>query len=827
MGGGSGVGKKILVVGGVAGGATFAARMRRLDEKATIVMFERGEYISFANCGLPYHIGGVIPKREHLLVQTAEGMRQRYNIDVRTRHEVLRIDRTARKVEVLDHSTGRRYMEEYDVLVLCTGAAPLLPAALEGPRSYVLRSMNDMDRIIQAVAGLEAGSPVVIVGGGFIGLELAENLHKRGLSVTIVEMAEQVMLNLDREMAALVHRHLRSKGVALILNDGVSRVEHGEHDAIVRLSSGHQLKAKAVVVAIGVRPEAGLAREAGLQLGPRGGILVDSCFRTSDPHIYAIGDVAEVPEFGGGGNTWVPLAGPANRQARLLADIIAGRSVKYSGVQGTMIAKVFDLVVAAVGKNERTLKREGRSYKVSITHSNCHAGYYPGATQLSIKLIFDDDGKILGAQVVGQEGVDKRIDVLATAMRLGATVYDLAGLELAYAPPFSSAKDPVNIAGYVASNILDGDVQVIQWHEIPQLDREQTVLLDVREPAEVEMGMIEGAINIPLGQLRQNLHRLPRDKQIVVYCQVGLRAYIACRILVQNGFTAVKNLSGGYRTYEAVISDLKCPNQYSGGSPSHVIQGASATGVSAGASSGGRTLKLDACGLQCPGPILQLHEAMKQLSEGDVVEVLATDPGFLNDVKAWCERTGNCLLEVHQEEGRYTAVIKKGSGKAAAAPSTVGQDKTIIVFSNDLDKVIASFVIANGAAAMGRKVTMFFTFWGLNVLRRPEPVAAKKGLLDRMFGMMMPRGTRKLGLSKLNMLGIGPRLIRHVMRRKNIASLEELIEQAKRAGVRLVACQMSMDVMGIRPEELIDGVEIGGVATYLAAAELSDVNLFI
>ncbi|MGB9868027.1 MAG: DsrE/DsrF/DrsH-like family protein [Bacillota bacterium] len=814
-------GKRILVVGGVAGGATFAARMRRLDEKATIVMFERGDYVSFANCGLPYHIGGVIPKREQLLVQTVQGMRRRYNVDVRTRHEVLKIDRRAREVEVLDRSSGRTYREGYDVLVLSTGAAPVLPPTLEGPRAYVLRSMEDMDRILDSIGGLEPGSPVVIVGGGFIGLELAENLHKRAFAITIVEMAEQVMLNLDREMAALVHRHLRSKGVALILNDGVSRVDHHEDGAVVKLSSGHELKAKAVIVAIGVKPEATLAREAGLELGPRGGVLVDSWFRTSDPHIYAIGDVAEVLEFGSSNNTWVPLAGPANRQARLLADIIAGKDVKYSGVQGTMIAKVFDLVVAAVGKNERALKREGRSYRVSITHSNSHAGYYPGASQISIKLIFDDQGRILGAQAVGQEGVDKRIDVIATTMRLGGTVYDLAALELAYAPPFSSAKDPVNIAGYVASNILDGDVETVQWHQIEQLDRDNVVLLDVREPAEVELGMIQGAVNIPLGQLRENLHKLPRDKEIVVYCQVGLRAYIACRILAQNGFSKVKNLSGGYRTYEAVTSDLKCPNDYSGGCAEVESR---ATGSRENRE--GRTVKLDACGLQCPGPILQLHEAMKELSEGDVVEVQATDPGFLNDVKAWCERTGNALLDVHQEEGRYTAVIRKGSGAPAPA-SSGGQDKTIIVFSNDLDKVIASFVIANGAAAMGRKVTMFFTFWGLNVLRRPQAIAVRKDFLGKMFGMMMPRGSLKLGLSKLNMLGIGPRLIRHVMRRKGIAPVEELIEQAKRAGVRLVACQMSMDVMGIKPEELIDGVEIGGVATYLAAAELSDVNLFI
>ncbi|HHV79108.1 MAG TPA: FAD-dependent oxidoreductase [Firmicutes bacterium] len=815
---------KIVVVGGVAGGATFAARMRRLDEKAQIVIFERGEYISFANCGLPYHIGGAIPKRDSLVVQTPEGMRQRYAIDVRTRQEVVGIDREKRQVQVIDHRTGSSYAEGYDVLVLSPGAMPIVPPGIESSRVFTLRTMDDMDRIIHAVQKAEKGR-AVIVGGGFIGLEMAENLRRRGFEVTIVDMAEQVMLNLDREMAAIVQRHLRSKGVRLVLKDGIVGVRDEAGEAQVKLSSGRTVEADIVILSIGVRPEATLAREAGLELGPRGGIKVDSQFRTSDPHIYAIGDVAEVPEFGTEGSTWVPLAGPANRQARLLADVIAGRKVHYDGVQGTAIAKVFDLSVATVGKNERALKREGRPYRVSITHTNSHAGYYPGASQMSIKLIFGDAGEILGAQIVGCDGVDKRIDTIATTMRLGGTVYDLSRLELAYAPPFSSAKDPVNIAGYVASNILQEDVFTVQWHEVAGLDPEDTVLLDVREPAEVQMGSIPGGINIPLGQLRQNLDKLPRDKRIVVYCQVGLRAYVAARILTQNGFSRVYNLSGGYKTYHSVIQDQEqgeecCPA--GGGVSGEVLKPAESATT-------GPTLKVDACGLQCPGPIVQLHQTMKELAEGDTVEITATDPGFMNDVKAWCDGTGNALLYTRKEDNRYVALIKKGGTdqKLKENGGQVGLDKTLVIFSDDLDRAIASFVIANGAAAMGRKVTMFFTFWGLNVLRRQPKAPVEKGTLDRMFGMMMPRGSRYLGLSKMNMLGIGPRLMRHVMNKKHIASLEELIEQAKKAGVRLVACQMSMDVMGIKPQELIDGVEIGGVATYLAAAERANVNLFI
>lgn len=552
--------KKILIVGGVAGGASTAARLRRLDEQAEIIMFEKGEYISFANCGLPYHVGRIIPERRQLLVQTVEGMKNRFRIDVRVRSEVISIDRAKKEVTVLDHLTGTTYTESFDLLLLSTGAAPLRPSipGIDNPRIFTLRNMADMDAIIAAI-DVKPGGEAVIIGGGFIGLEMAENFHRRGFKVNLVEMAEQVMLNLDRDVAAIIHNHLRQKGLNLILQDGVTAFENEGNATTVILHSGQKITADLVILAIGVLPDTNLAKEAGLALGLKGAIKVNAALQTSDPSIYAVGDAIETFNFADGQPTWLPLAGPANRQGRLAADAISGRAVTYDGVQGTAIAKVFDLTVASTGKNERTLQNEGIKYFASFTHSSSHATYYPGAIPLTIKLLFGEKGQLFGAQVIGQNGVDKRIDVLATALRFKAGVDDLSGLELAYAPPFSSAKDPVNMAGYVAGNILRGDVEIIQWHELAGLNPEETVLLDVREKSEQSMGFIPGSINIPLGQLRQRLEEIPRDKNIVVYCQIGLRAYVAARILMQHGFPRVKNLSGGFKTWQPVAIDLKMP----------------------------------------------------------------------------------------------------------------------------------------------------------------------------------------------------------------------------------------------------------------------------
>lgn len=549
--------KKVIIVGGVAGGATAAARLRRLDERAHIVLLERGEHISFANCGLPYHVGGVIPERQQLLLLTPERMRERQRIDVRVRHEVLRIDRAAREVEVRNLATGELLRERYDHLVLSTGAAPLRPPipGIDLPGILTLRNLPDMDAILAAAKARPQGRAVV-VGGGFIGLELAENLRHRGLEVTLVEMAEQVMTPLDRELAALVHHALRAEGVALRLQAAVTAFEQTPNGLAVRLRSGEALGADLVCLSIGVRPEARLAAEAGLTLGPRGGVRVDATLLSSDPHISAIGDVAEVPALAQEDTTWVPLAGPANRQGRLVADRIAGLPVRYGGVQATGIAKVFSLTAGSTGKSEATLRREGVPFRSVLTHGASHAGYYPGATPLALKLLFSPEGRILGAQAVGREGVDKRLDVLATALRLGASVDDLAGLELAYAPPFSSAKDPVNILGYVAGNLLRGEERFVDWRTVLAHDPAHAVLLDVREQSEREQhGYLQGSVHIPLGQLRERHGELRADRPVHVYCQVGQRAHAAVRLLTQLGYDAA-NVSGGFRTVQAIRDDL-------------------------------------------------------------------------------------------------------------------------------------------------------------------------------------------------------------------------------------------------------------------------------
>jgi len=549
---------KVLVIGGVAGGASAAARLRRLDEKCEIILFERGEFISFANCGLPYYIGDVIKEKEKLQVQTPGTMKRRFNIDVRVFNEVTAIDTEKKQVEVYDLKNNKRYWESYDKLILSPGASPIKPniEGINAPNVFTLRNIPDTYAIKDFVDNKKP-EMAVVVGGGFIGLEIAENLHNKKVNVTIVELASQVIGSIDFEMAAIVQGHLKEKGANLYLDDGLKAIRHYGDYSSVELNSGKTIKADMIVLGIGVRPEVSLAKEAGLEIGESGGIKVDKYLRTSNPDIYAVGDAVEVLDYINGRPTLIPLAGPANKQGRIAANNICGRMEEYSGTQGTSALKVFDLTVAFTGNNEKILKRFDIPYEKSYTHSSSHAGYYPGASQIALKLLFSpEDGKILGAQAVGREGVEKRIDILATAIRAGMTVYDLEKLELSYAPPYSSAKDPVNMAGYTASNILKGDVKIIHWDEIGELDRDKSLLVDVRKPDEFEQGTIPGAINIQLDEIRERLDEFPKDKDIIIFCKVGLRGYLACRILMQNGIYNVRNLSGGYTTYSAAMREL-------------------------------------------------------------------------------------------------------------------------------------------------------------------------------------------------------------------------------------------------------------------------------
>lgn len=809
-----------LIIGGVAGGATVAARLRRMDEKANIVLFERGKYVSYANCGLPYYIGDTINNREKLFVQTVKGFTDRFRIDIRTEQEVTAIRPDKKEVEVKNLSTGEIYTETYDKLVLSPGAEPLRPG-IEGIGSkkiFTLRNVPDTDTIKNYI-NIEKPKRAIVVGGGFIGLEMAENLHDLGIQVDVVEMANQVMAPLDFSMAAIVHQQLTDKGVGLHLEDGVSRFEEKDGGVTVHLRSGKQIATDMVLLSIGVRPETKLAKEAGLAIGERGGIAVNDYMQTSDADIYALGDATEVKNLVTGQPSLIPLAGPANKQGRIVADnIIFGNKKKYAGSIGTSIAKVFDLTVAATGANAKLLQRNNIPYTSSYTHGASNAGYYPGAVPMSIKILFDpENGKLLGAQIVGFNGVDKRIEMLEQVIQRGGTVYDLTELEHAYAPPYSSAKDPVNMAGFVAENILKGKSQIIQWRELAELPA-NTIRIDVRTRDEHKLGSIPGFINIPVDELREHLDELPKDKLIVVSCAVGLRGYLAYRILVQNGFKNVRNLSGGYKTWSVATAPVKEVAPCNPGSSEGANCECSAI----------PTLKVDACGLMCPGPVMQLKKNYETLKTGEQLQITATDQAFGKDVASWCKVTGAELVALENKNGVVAATIRKQEKTAPhASVQNNADNKTLIVFSDDLDKALASFVIANGAASTGKKVTMFFTFWGLNVIKKQQKPAVSKDIFGKMFGWMLPAHSGKLKLSKMNMGGAGSWMMRLIMKQKRIDSLESLIQQAVDNGVEMIACTMSMDVMGVQKEELMDNVTLGGVASYLERAEEANVNLFI
>lgn len=816
---------KHIIIGGVAGGATAAARIRRADESAQIVLLEKGKYISYANCGLPYYIGGTIAERESLFLQTPESFGGRFNVDVRVENEVVGIDSVARTVTVR-RTDGSEYVENYDKLLLSPGAAPVRPplAGIDSEGIFTLRDVADTDRIKTYITSRPIRRAVV-VGAGFIGLEMAENLHHAGVEVAIVEMANQVMAPIDFSMAAQVYQHLLQKGVALYLEQSVEKFTKRGEQIDVHFKSGKTVEADIVILSIGVRPETRLATASGLKIGETGGIWVDEYLQTSAADIYAVGDAIEFPHPLTG-KPWLNyLANPANRQGRIVADnMVLGNVTKYEGAIGTSIAKVFDMTVASTGLAAKRLEQFGIPFLSSWTHSGSHAGYYPDALPLSLKLTFDpQSGKLYGAQCVGYDGVDKRIDQIALLIKQGGTVYDLIEVEHAYAPPFSSAKDPIAIAGYVAANIISGAMPAITWSRMRDIDRATSMILDVRTAEEYAMGMIPGAINIPLEELRSRLSEIPTDKSIYVYCAIGIRAYLGTKILMANGYTDVKNLSGGYKIYSAAVTPV---THISPGvadviiQPCDIDQQAARTDV--------KTIKVDACGLQCPGPVLRLKQTVDGMQAGERLEMTATDAGFARDAQAWCNSTGNSLISNTEEKGKFTVVIEKGGPKACGIVSSCdGKSKTFIMFSDDLDKALATFVLANGAATTGGKVTIFFTFWGLNVIKSERKPKVSKDIFGRMFGMMLPSDSRKLRLSKMHMMGVGSRMMRSIMKRKGIDSLESLRQQAVDSGVEFIACQMSMDVMGVKREELFDNVTVGGVATYMERAEQANVNLFI
>ena len=818
--------KKIVIIGGVAGGATAATRLRRLSEEDEIILFEKGEYISFANCGLPYHVGGTIKNREDLLLQTVDGMSDQYGLDIRNFSEVTEINPENKTVSVTNSQTKESYVESFDQLIISTGAKAIVPPITglkDAKNVFSLRNIPDMDQV-KAYIESHNVQRATIVGGGFIGLEMMENLVELGIEVHLVEMSEQVMPNIDFELAQILHAQMDLHGVHLTLNDGLKAFEQEGKELV--LNSGKRIQTDMTILSIGVAPESTLAKNAGIELGLRGAIKVTPKLETNFTDIYAIGDVIEVTDFVSGSPTLIPLAWPANRQGRLVADIINGIETSYTGTQGTSVAKIFELTAASTGNSEKALKRQEIPYHSIHIHPNSHAGYYPGASPIAMKLLFSPKGKILGAQAVGTEGVEKRIDVIATAMKFGAKADELAGIELAYAPPYSSAKDPVNMLGYTADNILTDRVAVTTWDEVDALIESNAYLLDIREDFERATGEFPNSHFIPLSELRERLAELPKDQTIYVYCQVGLRGYNATRILTQNGFTA-KNIDGGYKTYKQAHYQVKKRADLS-----NVIQMLNTAKTPETAN---EMIRIDACGLQCPGPILKVKQSIDSMEDGQKLEVQASDFGFVADIEAWCKNTGNTLLENQITGNTVTAVISKGKGAVTSntTQQPVPQDgllhetkdgATMVVFSGDLDKALASMIIASGAAAMGKNVTIFFTFWGLSILKKQK--IQKRGMA-KMFDIMLPNSANKLPISNMNMGGLGSKMMQTVMKQKNVDSLPIMIEKANELGVKFIACTMSMDIMGIDRSELFDFVEYGGVATYLGDSEDSNLNLFI
>ncbi len=818
--------KKIVIIGGVAGGATAATRLRRLSEEDEIVLFEKGPYISFANCGLPYHVGKVIKEREDLLLQTPEGMSAQYNLDIRVLSEVLEVHPEDHKVIVKNQETGETYEENFDKLIISTGAKAIIPQIPGLPNAknvFTLRNIPDMDKIKAHISKFNIKTATVI-GGGFIGLEMMENLVELGLNVQLVEMSPQVMPNIDIELAQMLHSQINMHGVKLLLNNGLKSFH--DNGMKIELNDGQILDTDMTILSIGVVPENSLAKDANIELGFKGAIKVDRQMRTNYADIYAIGDVIEVEDAVSGLPTNIPLAWPANRQGRLVADVINGMEAEYTGTQGTSVAKVFELTVAGTGNSERLLKSQGIEYEVIHIHPNSHAGYYPGASPIALKLLFGrKDGKIFGAQAVGVEGVEKRIDVIATAMKFGAKAPDLAKIELSYAPPYSSAKDPVNMLGYTADNMMREKVSTFQWSEISDLKAAGAYFLDVREDFELATGLIEGGIQIPLNQLRDRLNELPKDQTIYVYCQVGARGYNAARILMQEGFE-VKNLDGGYKTYKNSKYQLR----------NITFKSENLDKPKTSQTFNGEDIELDACGLQCPGPILKVKENIDKMELGQRLNIKASDFGFAADIENWAKATGNTVIKNEIEGNKIVATVLKGkenpdevlkalSKISEGTMTTTPKGATIVLFSGDLDKALASMIIATGAASFGKEVTIFCTFWGLNLLKKN--VKIKKKGIAKLFDIMLPSQANQMPISKMNMAGMGSAMIKEVMKQKNVDALPIMIEKAHQLGVKFVACTMSMDIMGIDKVELFDWVEYGGVATFIGDSEEANMQLFI
>lgn len=819
--------QKLVIVGGVAGGATAAARASRVSKDLDITIVERSPDVSFANCGLPYYLGREITDRSLLALQTPESLSKAVDAKVLTSTEALQIDRSAKTVTIRSVADGKASTITYDKLILSPGASPIRPKVpgIDDPRVHTLRNLVDLDRI-DALLSSPSCKRVAVIGAGFIGLELVEQLHHLGKTVSLVERGAAVLPQADQEMASFLHVPLIEQGVDLHLGDGLASF-HGRDELTVTLASGARIQADLALLCVGVAPDSSLARDAGLKLSARGHIVVNEYMQTSDKDIYAVGDAIETadlvfPER----RASVALGNIANMQARIAADHIArNSSIPYRGSLGTSIVRVFEQTLALTGWTESRLRQAGIAYATTTITANAHASYYPGALPITMKITFDPDTRrIFGAQAVGPDGADKRIDVVATAITGGLTVDDLSLTQLCYSPPYGSARDVANIAGLAARNISEGLVTAA--YALPKPNTPGVQVLDVRPRENASLNPVPGSINIPWAELKSRVHELSPEVHYVVLCALGKTAYFASRVLALNGKKA-SPLIGGAR-----VHNRPTPKPL----PKQPIEKAVSN-----ASSASTTMSLDCSGLACPGPLLKLKEAVSSLPANSVLEVKATDPGFKSDVAAFASSQGLEITHLSSDKGIIRASLRKpadnskaSSSSSSASPAVGGvrQGATIVVFSQELDKVLAALVIANGAAAMATSTasppTLFFTFWGLNALRHPDRrSSSSKSLIDKAFELMMPRGQSRLPISNMNFAGAGALLLKHVMKEKELPNVPGLLASARAQGVRLVACTMSMEAMGITKEELIDGVELGGVADFLHASEKSGTNLFI
>lgn len=809
---------KVIVVGGVAGGATFATRLRRLKSDWEIKIYERDYYISYANCGIPYYIGGLV-SRERLFVVTPEEMKKKYNIDVFVRHEVIKILPDEKKVVIRNLENNEESVEDYDYLLLSPGASPIKPKipGIESKKIFTLRTVSDADNIIKEIE--QGKKEATVVGGGFIGIEVSENLVRRGLKVNIVEALPQVLSFIDNDLISYVHEELENNKVNLFLGSAVKEFKEEDDKIKTMLENGEVVLSDFVVFSIGVRPEINLAKDAGIEIGETGGILVDENMRTSNPNIYAIGDAVEVENFISKTKTRIALAGLAHKQARVAADNIANINSKYLGSVGTAIVKIFNITCASTGLNTLALEKLKIKYKFECLSTYNHAGYYPDAYPIYIKVFYDlESGKLFGGQVVGYDGVDTIINTLATAIRFNAKITELKDVDYAYSPQYGHAKNPLNIIATMAEDDLTYLAPKVTIYEVDELVKNGAVLVDVREVEETIAHKMENSINIPLSELKNRINELDKSKTYIICCSQGQRAYNALRTFLDSGFKAMY-LSGGLSFYDSCFKN-KIKKEPKIKMEEKVMEAKN-------------VIKIDAKGLSCPGPLMKLKEVLDKTPNDALIEIEATDPGFYQDIQSYCDSKGLKLISLEKDKV-VKAVIQKGEIKEATQKAIEEKRErpnsdsvSIILFSNDFDKVMASLIIGNGALSMGKNVSIFCTFWGLNILRKDYKVGVKKNFIEKMFGAMMPRGVREITLSKLNMLGMGTKLMRGIMKKYNVYPPEELLKMFIQSGGKVIACSMTMNLMGIKKEELIDGVEEGGVGTYLSFAEKSGINLFI